>query len=163
MTNDEYVMTRAGYNKLQRELNNLQDKAEGEMAQKMAAAREDGDLDEDGAFYEIMVEKNHLDERILRLRAILAQAEVVDEDPDPDVASPGDRVVVRDLDEKEELTLDLLGGWEIAHGRRGVSIKSPVGKALLGKRVGAKVEVKTPDGLARFKILRFEDIPEEEV
>jgi transcription elongation factor GreA len=163
MTNDEYVMTRAGYNKLQRELNNLQDKAEGEMAQKMAAAREDGDLDEDGAFYEILVEKNHLDERILRLRAILAQAEVVDEDPDPDVASPGDRVVVRDLDEKEELPLDLLGGWEIAHGRRGVSIKSPVGKALLGKRVGDKVEVKTPDGIARFKILRFEEIPEEEV
>ena len=161
MQPDEYVLTRAGYKKLERELNKLVNVTAKEMAERMAEMRGGADAAEDTSFYEAMTEKNMLDERIARLQSILAQATVIDEDPDPDSASPGDRVIVRDLDEKEDLAFDLLGGYEIAHGRRGVSIMSPVGKALLGKKVGDKIEVQTPGGLARYKILSLEDIPEE--
>jgi len=161
MSNEEIILTRSGYERLKKELDKLTNVTAVEIAEKMAEIREDGDFSEDPAFYEAMTEKNYLDERISRLQYILNTATIIDEDPDPDTASPGDRVIVKDLDEKEELTFDLLGGYEIAHGMKGVSIASPVGKALLGKKAGDKIEVETPGGLARFKILRLEDIPEE--
>ena len=160
MSDEEIILTRAGYEKLKRELDRLQNVTLVEMTERMAEVRaEGGDLMEDSAFYDAMKEKNYLDERIARLQMILAKATIIDEDPNPDAASPGDRVIVRDLDEKEELVFDLLGGYEIAHGMRGVSIASPVGKALLGKKVGDKIEVNTPGGMARFQILRLEEIP----
>jgi len=162
MSNEEIILTRSGYERLKKELDKLTNVTAVEIAEKMAEIREDGDFSEDPAFYEAMTEKNYLDERISRLQYILNTATIIDEDPDPDTASPGDRVIVKDLDEKEELTFDLLGGYEIAHGMKGVSIASPVGKALLGKKVGDKIEVETPGGLARFKILALEDIPEQD-
>lgn len=163
MSDDDIILTRTGYVKLQRELDKLENVEAVEMAERLADVHSDGgDFQEDTAFYDAMTAKNYLDERITNLRRILANATIIDEDPDPDSASPGDRVIVMDLDEKEELTFDLLGGYEIAHGMRGVSIASPVGKALLGKKAGEKIEVETPGGLVRFKILRLEEIPPEE-
>lgn len=162
MSEDEIILTRAGYEKLKKELEKLETVTAVEVAERMAEVRADGgDFQDDTAFFDAVTAKNYLDERIARLNMILAQATIIDEDPDPDKASPGDRVIVMDLDEKEELAFDLLGGYEIAHGRRGVSIASPVGKALLGKKPGDKIEVQTPGGLARYKIIRLEDIPDE--
>lgn len=162
MSDDEIVLTRAGFRKLERELDNLLTVEMKEMAERLADVTDDTEPSEEVTFSEALEEKNRLEERIARLRYILARATVIDEDPDPDKASPGDRVIVRDEDTGEELTFDLLGGHEVAHGRRGVATDSPVGKALLGKGVGASIQVKVPDGMVHFTILALEDIPDED-
>lgn len=155
---DEIFLTKQGYTRLERELNELLGNATSEAAAKIAEAREDGDFDEDPTFFDAMSEKNMLDERINRLQTILRRATVIEEDLDPDSATPGDRITVLDMDEKEELVFELLSGAELTAGRRGVSLGSPVGKALLGKKVGDKLEVKVPDGVTRYKVLKIDPI-----
>ena len=109
-----------------------------------------------------MVSKERLDERVSHLQNVLARAEIIDADEDPNTITPGNRVTVYDAAEKEEFTLDLLDHEEITHGRRGVSLDSPVGKALLGQKVGARVKVEVPDGLVTYKVRKIEMIPDGE-
>ena len=159
MSSDEkHILTRAGYEVLKKELDNLLHVDVPQMTEKVVRIRQESDHGEDQMFFEVMKEKTVLDERVAHLQRILREATIIDEDPDPDSASPGDRVTVRDIDTQEELDFDLLGSEEIAHGRHGVSIASPVGKALLGQKVGATIEVETPDGITRYIILKLGDI-----
>jgi transcription elongation factor GreA len=160
--NERIVLTREGYEKLERELHYLETEGRLEAAEQLSDAGNDTDIAEEETFREAVNQKSMLEARISQLKRILADAEIVDEDPDPNSASPGDRVVVWDHQEKVEVTFDLLGGAEIAMGRRhGVSVDSPVGKALLDRRVGETVEVETPDGKAKYTIRRLEEIPSE--
>ncbi len=161
MSDSEFILTRAGYNKLKIELDKLLNEEIGKAAERLAEAHEDEAGDE-ANFYAAKVNKERLDARAAHLKLVLAQAEIIEEDPDPESVSPGNRVTVLDIDEKEELVFDLLGSTEIANVRKGVSINSPVGKALLGQRVGDKVEVEVPVGIARYKIRKIEMIPDDE-
>lgn len=159
---DDIILTRAGYEKLQRELNLMLTEEAGEMAERMTEIRSEGDFSQDTAFFDAMTDKNILDERVAYLQHILHHAQVLEGDLDPDSATPGDRITVKDMDTKEKFDLDLISGVELAYGkRRGVSLGSPVGKALLGKKVGDVVEVNVPDGMVRYKILSMSIIPEE--
>ena len=155
----EFYLTRTGYEKLQRELDLLLSEESEEVAALLADAHE-GEEGEEATFYEALFTKERLDERIAHLRMILAQAEIIEEDPDPDRVSPGNRVTVWDFSEQEEITFDLLSSQEISHGRlKGVSLSSPVGKALRGRRVGDVVEVQVPDGMVRYAIRKIDSIP----
>lgn len=158
---EEHHLTRAGYEGLEKELRKLEKVELPEIAQRLSDIRSETDSEgEDPQLFNILSQKNYIDERIANLKRILANAVIIEEDFDPERANAGDRVVVYDMDEKEELIFDLLDSAEVVHSRRGISTKSPVGKALLGKRVGEKVEVETPGGKARFKIVRLEEIPD---
>lgn len=156
---DEHQLTRAGYEGLEKELRKLENVDLPEIAERLSEVRSETDSEgEDPQLFTILSQKNYIDDRIANIKRILANATIIEEDPDPDRANAGDRVIVMDLNEKEELAFDLLDSAEVVHSRRGISTSSPVGKALVGKRVGDTVEVNTPDGKARYKILRFEDI-----
>lgn len=152
-------LTRRGYEKLQRELNILTSEENSKVAEMLAEARED-DQGEEAVFFDAMVSKERLDERVSHLQNVLARAEIIDADADINIVTPGNRVIVYDSGEKEEFALDLLDTEEIAHGRRGVSLDSPVGKALLGKRVGDRVKVEVPDGTVTYRIRGIEMIPD---
>ncbi len=154
-------LTRQGYQKLQRELNILTSVENSKVAEMLAEARED-DQGEEAIFFDAMVSKERLDERVSHLQNVLARAEVIDADEDPDTITPGNRVRIYDTGEKEEFTLDLLDHEEIKHGRRGVSLDSPVGKALLGRKVGDRVKVEVPDGLVTYRVREIGMIPDEE-
>ncbi len=153
-------LTRQGYLKLQRELNILTSEENAKIAQMLAEARED-DQGEEAVFFDAMVSKERLDERVSHLQNVLARAEIIDADEDPNTITPGNRVTVYDSAEKEEFTLDLLDTEEITHGRRGVSLDAPVGKALLGKKVGDRVKVQVPDGLVTYRVRKIEMIPDD--
>ncbi len=162
MPEDRIILTKAGYARLQRELDTLLGEESQEVAELLADVHED-EAGEEATFYEALMTKERLDERIAYLRSILARAEVLEDDPDPDAVSPGNRVTVWDYEYEEEVVFDLYSSAEIAHaGRQGVSLSSPVGKALLGKKVGDVVEVKVPDGVARYKIRKIEPIPDDQ-
>lgn len=161
MAERKILLTRKGFEKLQRELNILTSEGSMQVAEMLADARED-DQGEEAVFFDAMVSKERLDERIAHLQTVLARAEVIDADADPDTITPGNRVTVYDTSEKEEFAMDLLDSEEITIGRRGVSLDSPVGQALLGKHVGDKVKVEVPDGVVTYKVRKIEMIPDED-
>ncbi len=160
MAERRILLTRLGFQKLQRELNVLTNEENSKVAEMLAEARED-DQGEEAVFFDAMVSKERLDERVSHLQNVLARAEIIDAGEDPDTITPGNRVTVYDASEKEEFTMDLLDHEEITHGRRGVSLDSPVGKALLGKQVGDRVKVEVPDGLVTYRVRKIETIPDE--
>lgn len=153
-------LTRQGHEKLRRELYILTNEENSKVAEMLAEARED-DQGEEAVFFDAMVSKERLDERVAHLQNVLARAEIIDADEDPDTITPGNRVTVYDTAEKEEFTMDLLDTEEITHGRRGVSLDSPVGQALLGKGVGDRVKVEVPDGVVTYKVRKIEMIPDD--
>ena len=149
-------LTRAGYEKLERDLDHLVKVELPEVERELAIAKEDM-LPEDPPPIDILSRKDYIENRITQIKTALAEAEVLDEDPDPDIASPGDVVIVEDMETGEELRLVLLDGAEVIQGRGGVALDSPVGRALLGKRVGEEIKVKVPDGTVIYRVVRFED------
>lgn len=147
---------------MQRELHVLTSVENTKVAEMLAEARED-DQGEEAVFFDAMVSKERLDERISHLQDVLARAVIVDVNEDPHTISPGNRVTVYDTVEQEEFPLDLFDTEEITHGRRGVSLDSPVGRALLGKKKGDRVKVQVPNGLVTFKVLKIEAIPDDAI
>ena len=155
MAGERIVLTRAGYEQLNRELKLLEEMEKGEI-EEVAEAFDDTDFGENAAFYDAVFDKDRLLARINNLRHVLARAEVVDEDPDPSRVSPGNHVTVWDVEEREELAFRIVSAEEVTHGVNGVSTESPVGKALLGRKVGDVVEVKVPDGVISYTIRRID-------
>ena len=160
MAEEKFILTRAGYEALKSELQMLE-------AQYNATIEELADVDntdptrEEGADEEVETTREDLNARIGHLKLVLEDAEVIDEDPDPARANAGDRVTVWDFSARKTFKFDLLDGEEIINGRRGVAIDSPVGKALLDRRLGDVVEVEVPDGKVRYAIRKMEPIPDD--
>jgi len=154
---NQRVITRAGYEELKAELDRLINEDLKRITERLEQLHGEVTGEEDTDLFHAMADKNYVDERIENLRNILANSVIIDEDPDPETASPGDNVLVKDLDTGEEETFRLLGSDEVAHGLDGVSIESPVGRALLGKRIGEEIEVAIPDGKVRYKIVSFKE------
>ena len=84
-------------------------------------------------------------------------ADIIEEN-DPHVINIGDRVVLLDIEYNEEMILDVVDGVEISSDRRAITADSPVGRAIMGKKVGDVIKVKVPDGEAKYKVLSFEPI-----
>jgi transcription elongation factor GreA len=161
MAEERFVLTRAGYEELQRELEALEAELDEEQAELRDFQSPIDSSDEEAAEFETRTTKEHDEERVGHLRLILEHAEVIDEDPDPHRIDPGDRVTVRDLDAHQIRQFDLLGSGEVRFGIEGVSIDSPVGQALLGRQVGDVITVDVPEGRVRYAVHKVERIPEE--
>jgi transcription elongation factor GreA len=156
----EHILTRSGYERLQQELNAMIEQDRGSVDAFVAEMHEEEQGDE-ALFFDAMVAKEQLESRITYLKYVLATAKIIDDDDTPDRVTPGNRVTILDLDQKEEFVLDLIGGAEATLGLEGVSIDSPVGKALLGGRIGDRIKVDVPDGLAHYEIRAISMIPRE--
>lgn len=159
MAEENFYLTKEGYANLERELQILIENDRQKMAEQLKDVHEDTEYGEEATFFDVVTAKERLEEKINYLRRVLARAEIIGEDRDPLRVDPGERVTVWDFETKEEVIFDLLGGPEITTGRHGVSINSPVGQALLGKKVGDVIEVEVPDGISRFAIRKIESIP----
>jgi transcription elongation factor GreA len=134
------------------ELERLRTNGRVEMSERLREAREDGDLANNPALYELLEEQVQLERRIAILEGQLAAAEVVVPAADG-AASIGSFVRVRDGQAGDLAEYELVGPIEadIANGR--VSVEAPVGRALLGPGAGAVLDVKTPSGTLGLKIL----------
>jgi transcription elongation factor GreA len=149
---NEVVITAAGYEQLARELELLRTDARAELAERLREARDDGDLADNPALYEILEEQAQLERRIALLEARLAEARVIAPATDG-VASIGNVVCVRDLTSGETAEYELVGAIEADVGNGRVSISAPVGRALVGRRAGERVEVVTPGGTSLLEVL----------
>ncbi len=160
MAEERFVLTRAGYEELQAELRRLEAKRQDEMAGYPEMQPFDTDPShEEGAYDNAREDKETTDSRIGHLKLVLEHADVLgDEDPNPGRVDPGERVTVYNVVERTTREFDLIGREEAIAGRRGVTVDSPVGQALLGRRVGDVVTVDVPDGQAKYAIRKIERI-----
>ncbi|MBO5657178.1 MAG: transcription elongation factor GreA [Agathobacter sp.] len=151
------ILTREGLNKLESELENLVVVQRKEVAQKIKEAREQGDLSENAEYDAAKDEQRDIEARIEEIEKILKNAEIVDEDEvDVDSINIGCQVKIYDLEFEEELTYKIVGSTEANSLKGKISNESPVGKALLGKRVGDLVKVDTQVGTVEYKVLEIQ-------
>lgn len=154
MNNKNYILTREGLKKLQEELEYLITVKRKEITEKIKVALSYGDLSENSEYDEAKNEQAFVEGRIAQLENKVNNAEIVDENDIPkDIVSVGTHVKVKDFEFDEEVDFHIVGSAEADPIEYKISNESPVGEALLGKKVGDIVEVQVPSGISKFEIL----------
>tara|TARA_B100000965_G_C19210896_1_gene591557 strand:+ start:44 stop:520 length:477 start_codon:yes stop_codon:yes gene_type:complete len=156
MVDKEIVLTRQGLKKVEDELDDLKAVKRKEVAEKIKQALAFGDISENSEYDEAKNEQAQLEERIAKLETILRKARVVDESEiSKDKVSIGSTVKVMDLEFDEEVEYTIVGSAEADPYELKISNESPVGRALIGSKVGELVEVLIPDGVTKYKVLEI--------
>lgn len=150
----ELLMTADGLKKLEDELENLKVFRRKEVAEKIKQALAFGDLSENSEYDEAKNEQAQVEARIAQIEGMLKIAHVIDDAAiNTDAVSIGTRVKLLDVEFDDEEEYSIVGSSEADPSQNRLSYESPVGKALLGKKVGDIVEVDAPAGKIQFKIL----------
>lgn len=145
------VFTREDYNKLSEELNRLKTEGRDDIAEKIKEARSHGDLSENAEYDEAMNEQAKLEAEIAKLEADLRNAKILDEtELTTEIVRIGSKVKLYDMDFEEEVEYKILGKSDIENNI--ISDLSPVGSAVMGKKVGDVADVMTPSG----KVIKME-------
>ncbi len=148
------ILTYEGLRKYEEELHDLKVIKRQEVAQKIKEAREQGDLSENAEYDAAKDEQRDIEARIEELEKILKNAEVVvEEEVDLDKINIGCQVRILDMEYGDELDYKIVGSTEADSLKGKISNESPVGKALMGCKVGDVVEVETPAGVFSYKVL----------
>ena len=159
MAEKKNILTYAGLKQYEDELHNLKVFKRKEVAQKIKEAREQGDLSENAEYDAAKDEQRDIEARIEELESILKNAEVVVEDEvDFDKINVGCTVKVYDKTFDEEMEFKIVGSTEANSLQGRISNESPVGHALLGRRVGDVVDVETQMGMIQYKVLDIQRV-----
>lgn len=145
-----FHVTKQGKAELEAELKTLID-SRGDIADEIAAARENGDLSENAEYTAAREKQNRTEARIAEIEGILEGAQIIESDGDGKI-SLGDHVTL-DLDGKE-LEFDIVGAIEADPMNNKISHESPLGKALMGKKVGDTATITTPKGEKVYKVVK---------
>ncbi len=151
------LLTYEGLQKLETELHDLKVVKRKEVAQKIKEAREQGDLSENAEYDAAKDEQRDIEARIEEIEKILKNAEVVVEDEvDLDKINVGCKVKILDCEFDEELEYKIVGSTEANSLQGKISNESPVGKALIGAKVGDHVKIETQAGILEYKVLEIQ-------
>ncbi|HIZ07220.1 MAG TPA: transcription elongation factor GreA [Candidatus Eubacterium avistercoris] len=151
------ILTYEGLRNLETELQDLKVVKRKEVSQKIKEAREQGDLSENAEYDAAKDEQRDIEARIEEIEKILKNAEVVVEDEvDLDKISVGCQVKIYDCEFDEELNYKIVGSTEASSLKGKISNESPVGKALIGAKVGDTIEVETQAGTMKYKVLEIQ-------
>ncbi len=149
-------MTRTGYEKIRAEMVRLESVEMPIIANRIAAARAEGDLSENAEYHGARESQGMLQAKINLLKEKLALASIVDPSKLPkDEVVFGCTVIVKDLDFADEESFTLVGAGEENYDEGKILVTSPLAQGLLGKKIGDKVEVGVPKGTMRFEILEI--------
>jgi len=152
----DVILTPEGYKKLTQEIEYLSTEKRREVADRIRVAREFGDIAENAEYDDAKNEQALLEHRIATLEERMRNARVIEKkDVAKDVVSVGSKVRLRDLDAKQTVEYRIVGSAEANPAENKLSNESPVGKAIIGKKKGETVEVLTPRGSMKFKILEI--------
>ena len=151
---EKQLLTKKGYEERVALLEHLKVDRRKEVAQKLKEAREQGDLSENAEYDAAKDEQRDIEARIEELEAILKNAEVVVEDEvDLDKINVGCAVKVYDITFDEEMEFKIVGSTEANSLEGKISNESPVGHALIGKKINDVVDVETQAGVIQYKVL----------
>ena len=157
MAGEKKILTYAGLRALEDELENLKVVKRKEVAVKIREAREQGDLSENAEYDAAKDEQRDIETRIEEIEKILKHAEVVVEDEvDLDQISVGCTVVLYDKEFEEEVEYKIVGSTEANSLAGKISNESPLGKALMGRKVGDNVEVNAQAGVIEYEVLKID-------
>lgn len=147
------LMSAEGVEELRTELHRLETEERGKVVEQIKTAREWGDLKENSEYHAAKDAQSRLETRILRLREKLLHAEVVEAGAGTDgTARFGATVTFEDEQGGQARSVRLVASHEADPSAGALSVESPIGAALTGRRVGQVVEVNTPKGVRRLRI-----------
>jgi transcription elongation factor GreA len=147
-------MTQEGYDKLKAELAEMKTKGRKEIADEIAEARAKGDLSENAEYHAAKEAQSHLEAKIAQLEDALANARTIDESSvDTSKVSTLTTVEIKDLKSGKKMKYTLVSEKEADLKAGKISVSSPIGQGLLGKKKGEKAEIKTPGGIMTFEVL----------
>ena len=153
MSEDRVPMSREGYERKKAELDRMMNVDMIEIAVRIAAARELGDLSENAEYHASREEQGLIQARVDRLKDQLGRAYIIDKSTLPtDAVVFGSRVKVKDLNLHEEEEFVLVGPVEEDYNSNRILTSSPIGQGLLGKKIGDVVEIEVPMGTLRFEV-----------
>jgi len=155
MASEETYLTKEGEDALRRELTQLRDTRRPALAQRLKEAAAQGDLKENADYHDAKEKLGFIEGRVQQIESILRNAIVVDSSEGSDEVRIGTTVIIREDGEDDDEEYRIVGSAEANPRERKISEKSPIGSALLGKRAGEKVKVKTPDGDIKFRIVEI--------
>ena len=154
---NQELVTREGFQKLQEELSYLTEVRRAEVADRIRQAREFGDISENSEYDDAKNEQYLLERRISEVQRRLRNAKIVDPSGvDTGAVDLGTRVTLRVVGKDTERTFQIVGANESDPGSGKLSHASPVGRAVLKRRVGEKVTVSTPRGATEYEIVNVE-------
>ncbi|RDU24186.1 transcription elongation factor GreA [Anaerosacchariphilus polymeriproducens] len=157
MEEKKNLLTYEGLKKLEEEIQNLKVVKRKEVAQKIKEAREQGDLSENAEYDAAKDEQRDIEARIEEIEKILKNAEVIVEDEiDLDKINVGCKIKVYDCEFEEEIEFKIVGSMEANSLQGKISNESPVGKALIGAKVGDTVTAETQAGIVEYKVLEIQ-------
>ena len=150
----KHILTSKVMQALEDELQDLKVVKRKEIAQKIKEAREQGDLSENAEYDAAKDEQRSIEARIEELEKIIKNAEVIDESAiDNDTVSIGSTVKFYDEEFDEELEYRIVGSTESDILKGLISNESPLGKALIGSKIGEEIEVEAAEGISKYRIL----------
>ncbi len=153
MAEKEVLLSPEGLRRLEQELEHLKTVRRREVAERIKHARSFGDIAENSEYEDAKNEQAFIEGRILTLERILRNARLIDEtEIDPERVGVGTRVTLRDLDSGEVVEYTIVGSAEANPAEMRISNESPVGKGLVGQRLGSVVEIRVPAGVLRYEI-----------
>ncbi len=151
---EEVLLTEEGFENLEKELEHLKTVKRRQVAKRIKTAREFGDISENSEYDDAKNEQAFIEGRIKEIQNTLKKARVVKNDEVSDkTVSIGTTVRLKDLDNGEEFSYTIVGAAEADPLNEKISNESPIGKALLGHKVGDEVKVEVPSGILTYQIL----------
>ncbi len=154
MPNSDIILTHKGVRELEDKLEYLKTYKRKEIAEQIKIARAFGDISENAEYDEAKNEQAKIEGEIVAIENMLKNAIIVDEEEvDLRTVNVGTTVKLLDKEFKEEVEYQIVGSVEADVEKNKISNESPVGRALLGKKVGSIIKVDTPDGCVKYQIL----------
>lgn len=154
MAEKEVILTQEGFEKLERELEKLKTVKRREVAARIKQAIEFGDISENSEYEDAKNEQAFIEGRILTVEKMLRNAKIVNhEGKDKGSVHIGAKILLQDMEYEDEFEYTIVGSAEADPMNNRISFESPVGKAILGKKVGEVVKVSVPAGKIKYKIL----------
>ena len=154
--NKQIVLSEEGLKKLEKELEELKTVKRKETAEKIKIARGFGDLSENSEYDEAKNEQAMVESRIAVLEAMLKNVVILDEDElSTETVSIGSKIKVKEVESGEIEKFHIVGSTEINPFKNKISDESPVGKVLIGQKLGATVEIEIPNGTIEYEIIEI--------
>lgn len=157
-TTEEVVLTQDGYEQMKKKLEDYKRILHDDLPKKLKLAKEHGaELRENKEYFDIQREQEFYESEVRRLEELLENAKVIaDKDISTKRIGIGSKVTLQDLKSKKTAQYELVSPAEADPESNKISTESPVGRALLSQRKGAEVQVQTPAGTLRYKVIEIE-------
>jgi transcription elongation factor GreA len=154
MKNNETLITAEGLEELKKELEDLKLVKRKEISEKIKVALAFGDISENAEYDEAKNEQANVESRIAKLELLIKNAKIIKESKQKGIVSVGSKVKIKDLEYDELMEYTIVGSAEADPFKGKISNVSPLGKALLGKKIGEIIEVASPSGdVIKYEII----------